>query len=67
MILKSITCPACDGRNFTLEEVVEDDDLAGVDLNCARGCGFYTYEAGDRSSWNGLTIDLTALSSVPQS
>ena len=67
MVLKSITCPACGGREFTLEEVVEDDELHGVDLRCARGCGFYTYEAGDRSAWNGLTIDLTAQSSVPQS
>ena len=54
MTLRGITCPACGGRNFTLEEVVEDDDLTGLDLRCARGCGFYTYEAGDRSAWCGI-------------
>ena len=51
MTLRGITCPACGGRNFTLEEVVEDGALTGLDLRCARGCGFYTYEAGDRSAW----------------
>ncbi len=54
MTLKGITCPACGGRNFTLEEVVEDDELTGLDLRCARGCGFYSYEAGDRSAWCGI-------------
>ncbi len=61
MVLKSITCPACGGREFTLEEVVEDDELAGVDLRCARGCGFYTYEAGDRSAWNGIGGQVAAV------
>ena len=67
MVLKSITCPACGGREFTVEEVVEDDELHGVDLRCARGCGFYSYEAGDRCGWSGLTIDLTARHGIPQS
>ena len=54
MELRTITCPACGGRNFTVEEAVEDGTLNGVDLRCARGCGFYTYEAGDRSAWCGI-------------
>ena len=66
MVLKGITCPACGGRNFTVEEIVDDGELTGVDVSCARGCGFYTYEAGDRSTWSGLTIDLTAQCGVPQ-
>ena len=36
MVLKSVACPACGGREFTLEEVVEDDELTGIDLRCAR-------------------------------
>ena len=54
MELRSTTCPACGGRNFTLEEAVEDGELTALDLRCARGCGFYTYEAGDRSAWCGI-------------
>ena len=61
MILKGITCPACGGRNFTVEEVVEDDELSGIDLRCARGCGFYTYEAGDRSTWCGIDGKVAAV------
>ncbi|MDE2884841.1 MAG: hypothetical protein OXO53_07065 [Chloroflexota bacterium] len=61
MVLKGITCPACGGRNFTLEEVVEDDTLTGLDLRCARGCGFYTYEAGDRSAWSGIDGKVAAV------
>ena len=54
MILKGVNCPACGGRDFTLEEVVEDDELTGIDLRCARGCGFYSYEAGDRYGWSSV-------------
>ena len=54
MELKDVNCPACGGRDFTLEEVVEDDELTGVDLWCARGCGFYSYEAGDRCGWSSV-------------
>ena len=61
MELRTITCPACGGRNFTVEEVVEDDELNGVDLRCARGCGFYTYEAGDRSAWCGIDSRVAAV------
>ncbi len=61
MTLKGITCPACGGRNFTLEEVVEDGELTGLDLRCARGCGFYSYEAGDRSAWCGIDGKVAAV------
>ena len=61
MELRSITCPACGGRNFTLEELVEDDELTGLDLRCARGCGFYTYEVGDRSEWCGIDGKVAAV------
>ena len=61
MELRSITCPACSGRSFTLQELVEDGELTGLDLRCARGCGFYTYEAGDRSPWNGVSGRVAAV------
>ena len=64
MVLKGITCPACGGRNFTVEEAVDDGELTGVDVNCARGCGFYTYEAGDRSTWSGIGGQVAAVQAL---
>ncbi len=54
MVLKGVNCPACGGREFTPEELVEDDELTGIYLRCARGCGFYSYEAGDRCGWSAV-------------
>ena len=64
MVLKGINCPACGGREFTLEELVEDGELTGIDLRCARGCGFYTYEAGDRSAWSGIDGKVVAVQAL---